>query len=246
MQPSLGMLGEFIKSERENYLGEDNNRFAFALGQVGRYERFLWIIVGRYRESSTGFRDIQTEMTRLFTGEPGRSYVVSPEGIVLLKRQGHVADRLHLEIETFYLFSKILLDHAARFLETYFGPVRGLSLDSHDVLTKNFEAFGARHGLCATANVAAMLPILKQRIADYRDYQIAHAKSPRTMHMTIWGGDKEPRLATTRLYPTAKEAEQMKKESENVEALMRVLEQYLTLLTDLIVANRSRSKFNGA
>ena len=34
--------------------------------------------------------------------------------------------RLHLEIESFYLFAKILLDKVAHFVEFYFGPGRKL------------------------------------------------------------------------------------------------------------------------
>ena len=116
-------------------------------------------------------------------------------------------------------------------------------LDSHDDLVKNFRKFSSAHELLAVGDFEKALPALKKRIADFRDYQIAHAKSPRTMHLTIWGADKKPRLATTRLYPKADEAKDLHRESEGVEALMILIGEYLSLLTALIVANRGRSKF---
>ena len=109
------ILNRFVQTEREIYPGQGNNRFAFALEQPARYERFVRIIVGRYRETSAAVLASQNEIAREFAsnfGEPGR---VRPDQLELLERQESINTKLHLEIETFYLFAKILLDHVARY-----------------------------------------------------------------------------------------------------------------------------------
>ena len=52
--------------------------------------------------------------------------------------------QLHLEIESYYLFSKIMLDKIVHALEFYFGQGRKKSLDSHDGLVKNSASYVAR------------------------------------------------------------------------------------------------------
>ena len=71
-------------------------------------------------------------------------YELTEEDTTEWERQSQLTTELHLEIETFHLFAKILLDHAARFIERYFGKSRGLSLDSHDDLVKRIEGFFCR------------------------------------------------------------------------------------------------------
>lgn len=48
-QKEMDMLVGFIMSERFHYADDDNNRFAFALGQALRYYGFLLIILDRYQ-----------------------------------------------------------------------------------------------------------------------------------------------------------------------------------------------------
>ncbi len=53
----------FIQEESKNYPDDKNNLFAFAFGQVGRYERFLTQILERYRRISAEL----PEVTRILT-----------------------------------------------------------------------------------------------------------------------------------------------------------------------------------
>ena len=76
---------------------------------------------------------------------PGNN-TLSPEQQALSATQHAAHTIIHLEIETFYLFAKILLDHWSRFLAAWFGDVPVASLDSHSKL-ENVDAFTDGHGL---------------------------------------------------------------------------------------------------
>jgi hypothetical protein len=235
-------LEEFIGHERRNYPGENDNRFAFALSQVSRYERFLRIILARYTKVSRDFMSSTEAWSKKMQSHMGR-YELTNDDIADWERQSRLTTELHLEIETFYLFAKILLDHTARFIEGYFGQCRGLSLDSHDDLVKRFEKFARTYDLQVMPTFLKIAQSLKKRIADFRDYQIAHKKNPRTMHATTWGADKEPQLSMPSLYPRGKELEVFAAQSESLHPLMEAIDGYLGHLTELVIANRDRSAF---
>jgi hypothetical protein len=71
---------------------------------------------------------------------PG-THPFSQEQAMLYEEDAQLAVLVHLEIESSYLFAKILLDKIAHAFEFYFGPSCKKSLDSHDSLVKNFTAY---------------------------------------------------------------------------------------------------------
>jgi hypothetical protein len=98
---------------------------------------------------------------------------------------------LHLQIESYYVFAKIVLDDVARAIDYYFGAGRGLSLDSHDDWARKAQAFAAEKGLRLREELIVTITDLKKRVCDFRDQQIAHEKCPRTMQATGWAGDSK-------------------------------------------------------
>jgi hypothetical protein len=118
---------------------------------------------------------------------------------------------LHLEIESYYLFAKIMLDKIVHALEFYFGQGRNISLDSHDNLVKYFEAYAEQKGLVLPLEFMVMAKTLKTDISDYRDYDIAHEKSPRRMSGTMFDSEGNMKMTAMSLYPTEKLYEDCKK-----------------------------------
>jgi hypothetical protein len=72
------------------------------------------------------------------------------------------------------LFAKILLDKIARAIEFYFGTVP----DSHDDFVKHLDRYVRAKDLSLPRGFKQDLQGLKREISDFRDYQIAHEKSP--------------------------------------------------------------------
>src|ERR1700693_2136596 len=145
---------------------KSGNRVFYAGSQVQRYYQFLIVILDRYRADE-------------------RAFLVANDAVLTLARAGSVAQDenvhrinhamflLQVEIESFYLFAKILLDRMARFIEHFFGPERGLSLDSHDKLAKNIRSYCAEKGLAVDEAFLSRIVELRELVADFRDKQIA-------------------------------------------------------------------------
>jgi len=131
-------LFDFIGSHRDRFEIEDSNIFAFSWAKITRRLAFLDIIEKNYRQASEAYI-ANTEACQNLIMPGVRS--VGPE-LAALKQEGTgLSAELHLQIESYYLFTKIILDDVARAIEFYFDAARRLLLDSHDDLAKNLEGF---------------------------------------------------------------------------------------------------------
>jgi len=218
-------LSKFVSAERDRYEVHDGNRFAVALAQAARYYDFLLIIIARYEVINDKFVVKQKALMAEISGADG---TMSAEQMALLDELGQLTTRVHLEIESFYVFAKILLDKIARFIETYFGQAHGCSLASHDKLTKSNERFRAAKGLVYPPGFTDSLVFLKEQIADYRDKQVEHLRNPRIVK------------ATSHTYPTEHD-EQV--ESEKLPELLKAINTYIQQVAELVTMNRDRTRF---
>jgi hypothetical protein len=239
MEPAsnnMTKLSDFIGAERERFANEDNNKFAMSFSQIYRYSAFLDIILKRYEEvSSKFFENTKATQAAVLPGThpmTGQLMTLHEEGIRL-------NIMLHLEIESYYLFAKIMLDKIVHALEFYFGQGRNISLDSHDNLVKYFEAYAEQKGLVLSPEFRAMAKILKTDISDYRDYEIAHEKSPRRMSGTMFDSEGNMKMTAMSLYPTEKDQQV---ESKVLHDLARDLDIYITQVIELIRTNGAKTR----
>lgn len=234
-------LIDFIGRERNRFAVDDGNIFAFAFSKVTRRWAFLEIIRQRHQDASAAF--ISNSEAFRATIKPGGPHTMTQDQMKLQAEGWPLSNLVHLEIESFYLFAKILLDELAHAIENYFGPARGLSLDSHDDLAKSLRAYAAAKGLTIPEEFENSVLDLRQRISDFRDQQIAHEKSPRTMRGTTWDATGEVMLATNRLYPKGSDKQV---NSETLGGLMAALEAHIGSVISFVEANRSRARFKPA
>jgi hypothetical protein len=136
---------KFVGTHRCRLLFEQHNMFAFAFGKVTRYWQFLEIIYERYQLASRAFMENTKALYEPM--KPGASSLLTEEQQRLHEAGASLQAALHLEIESFYLFAKIMLDVIAHAIEYYFGSARNLSLDSHDDLAKNLHKYAAAKSL---------------------------------------------------------------------------------------------------
>jgi len=229
-------LSDFIASHRDRFDWKENNIFAFSWAKVTRRLEFLAVIESRYRELSAAFI-ANSEATRALA-KPG-THPVTAEQAALHQQGYQLGIQVHLEIEAWYLFAKIVLDDVARAVEYYFGPARGLALDSHDDLCARIEKYVEAKSLTVETELLAKAAELKRRISDIRDYQISHEKSPRTMQGTTWSGAGGVCIQLGRLFP--KESE-MPVQTEDLIELRTELERYLDLVVAFVEGNESKSR----
>ena len=148
-----------------------------------------------------------------------------------------------MEIESFYLFAKIFLDDVARAIENYFGPARGLALDSHDDLEKRLERFAATKGLIILDGLNEAISDLRKRVADFRDQEVAHEKSPRTMRGLTWGPNGEVSFVSTRLFPKQSDKQT---NSKSLNSLANALQEYISEVIEFLEENSSKARFKPA
>lgn len=228
-------FSKFVNNERERFSNIHNNFFALSFSQIIKYYRFLNIILGRYIERSKNFIT-----SSKILGEAVKPNSKPSDELIdkLLEQQRETGELLHLEIESFYLFAKILLDKIARFIEFYFGQARNASLDSHDDLLKNIKKYVKSKGLTVIhSEMMQLIEELKRDVSDYRDYEIAHEKSPRTIKGTAYGDSMETaRIINVKLYPKEKDKQI---ESDIPSKLMERIDRYIIEVTTYILKNQS-------
>jgi hypothetical protein len=176
-----------------------------------------------YAEYRSRFRDLTDEERRRFAGSTAEEFQTP----------------LHLRIETFYLFAKILLDKVGLAIQHYFGPAREASLSSHSKLRRNLLEFARQRDLSPPPlSLLERMDDVETRIIAYRDYQVTHDQSPRTAKATSFVlPSREAFVSVERAFP---DPEEQGVRSENPQDL-RLIDEYLLDAVEYIRANRDRA-----
>jgi hypothetical protein len=232
-------LSEFIWNERNRYEGNDNNRFAFSIGQVSRYLDFLELCRGRHDEATKAVAKAFEEMKSIRPLEDGS---VSSADEAIFDQLRSSTFLVQYEVECFFLFAKILLDKVSLFIWDYFGQEQGLSLRSHSRLTKHLPEYALKRNIQLPTGIVELASSLKSIVGDFRDKQIAHLQSPRSTKGVSYNHVSERlSITTTRLYPKETDPDQIW--STPIGDVMDQIEQYLHEVTWMVENNRTRSKF---
>jgi hypothetical protein len=230
-------FSDFVGRHRDRFECRDSNIFAMAWGKVSRRLCYLDLIQNRYNDSSALFRANIDALRKAFA--PGSHRITQEENKLYLEGVA-INNDVQLQIESFYLFAKIVLDDVARAIEFYFGTARRLALDSHDDLAKRISKYAEAKSLAVDQALLNAIVHLKSRISDFRDYSISHEKSPRTMagfaYNNTGGG---MRIFLTKIYP--QEGRDQQVESEELEKLRPALDAYLELVIQFVETNEQKS-----
>lgn len=233
-------MNAFIASERNRFDTRDNNLFAFAFSKVTRYYEFLLVISERHKEISKLFLDNLKEFQDSLDKSPG-SHAMTQKQMEIQAEGSLITTKLHLEIESFYLFAKILLDQLSRAIEFYFGQANKLSLDSHDLFTKNIQKYSSAKGITLSNDLIYLARKLKEDISDFRDYQIAHHKNPRTVRGTMFDVTGETRMMLHSVYPKPTDKQI---ESKNIRELLNAIDGYVDEVLIFFQTNSTKTNLH--
>ena len=169
--PLIQLLISFENDERTWYGTEDSNRVAFSIRQVTRYVGMAEVARQRYEH----FQDLYAQHVQFMTGDIFKgSGKLSKEQQEELERGARTAQLLHMEIETYFLFTCILLDRIANCIYDFFGQEQGVRLQSHRNLKKNLERYADAKGLALPDNMIRYAKELFEEVVVYRDKNITH------------------------------------------------------------------------
>lgn len=235
-QPPVHPLDVYLVSQQGRFTTNGVNHFNNGVRRIIRYLKFLDFIVERHGPPSDALRARMDNSTHLIIGTP-------PPFMVELVEHQRQLDLAHLDIESYYLFSKILLDWVARWVEYHYGQGQKASLDSHDQLTKNIEMYAAQRGLTPVPDaLLTAMRTLKKDIADYRDYQIAHPKNFRAVQGTSVG-PKGPTMGLGYVNAYFPGRDPLAVHSRPLTDLAQDLWDYFALLTAYLTENQDKAVF---
>ena len=147
---------------------------------------------------------------------------------------------LQCDYESFFLFGTIFLDHIALFIEEYFGKTNnGGRIQKHRSLNNKLTRYATEKELVLPEGFAESITYLEDNLAEFRDKEITHDKSWRSMHGFMHGPDRETSIMKTKLYPK-KGDDQV--EGEQPRVLLEVIDKYIDQLISLIETNRSKTQ----
>lgn len=195
-----------------------------ALKQVQRYRQFLELLLAQYADSS---REYAACRRCFFLDNPAEEWTLEDQ-----KRGNELGHLLELQIESFYVFAKILLDKLAIAVERHFGGARGLSLDSHDKLVKNLDRYAESHHFGVRDSIRQQAQTLKLRVSDFRDKNIEHFKSP---HISAGVGlDENGGITLTTLRKPSEVADWQVANSSEIIELLSQLDSYILSVMSLL------------
>lgn len=117
------------------------------LETISRLAGFLAITLREYEEAAESFKQNATRQDELAAEAGEGEHTLTPEEVTLYEQGTRLALVLHLKIETFYVFAKILLDKTGQTIEHYHGQGQAASLERHSKLLANLETYAEQKRL---------------------------------------------------------------------------------------------------
>ncbi len=239
----MNIIDDLIESEHSRldaaqFTGVQFTGFATSWQAVARYHTFLTLIVEREAKATEVF-SLSSKAFRETPPSPGPYLTAEQER--RLNELDEATDLLHLEIESFYLFAKILLDAVARAIEKYFGLGRACSLDSHHDLIDNCAEYAAQKKLDIPTGFIEKAERLREDISNFRDHEIAHSKRLNRVTGTALTPDR--RRATMIAASTVVPPDRLRPQASSIHVgeLMSTVENYIASAIEIVKTNRDKT-----
>jgi hypothetical protein len=206
-----------------------------------RYLDYLRIIQSRFEPVSAAWIAAQETYMRMPIGPVPRS--LTPAEMAQVREKETFGALAQLEIESFYVFAKILLDRVADTLCLYLGVNRPTNGSSHsELVKKNHLASTCGRLRISPDKLWPLLTGLHTRIVDFRTEVIEHLKEPRQTRDILPGPDRKVHINTgSRIYSRAGDPEQRLEQTEDPAILLRDVEAYVDVVVEFMVSNIDRS-----
>ena len=151
---------------------------------------------------------------------------------------------VHLRIETFYLFSRILLDDVVRLVDVLIGVPAGRAIGSHSKLAKGLPALIEARGGDQPPAVLVELIRRVNRVADFRDAYVAHVRLDGVVKGTARDSSGNPAISVNTIAPRPGLPSQVSW-SEPIRELRLLLEEYVMAWIDYLVVALPASQVEG-
>jgi hypothetical protein len=212
-----------------------------AVGHCNRYLGFVRVVVERYEAANESYIGHAERIKAALMAESTGSRRLTEDETDALLAKWTLAESLQLEIESFYLFAKILLDRVADVVCLYFDNPRPSKGSSHSFLVN--RAFDR---ICRTRSIdgRALVPSLEdldRRVVQHRNDVVEHLADPRWSPGMGWGADRRVKVSMGLVAPKADEPDYDTRTTEDPAALLKEIEAYIVAVFDFLETNIEKS-----
>lgn len=233
-------LFEFQSSEWERLSGHSSREAAVlhaAFGHILRGYRYLELIHERHVPTAKRYKEqLAALFSKMDPAFDGGAITYDEEMESMDAEMGDLLDVAHLDLETFYLFSKTVLDRVAQYVELYFGSEPKLPVRAHDKLFGNFSEYATRRGI--------VLPDgFMQSVAHVHEMISTHQSDSATNDARVAQSPSDLMIAHTDLRPGPNgSANSVTRLSLTTGQLLNTVDGYLRLVLELIRRNPNRAR----
>jgi hypothetical protein len=237
---SFERLNQFAHARLHHPDNRTLNLFNLSLSKWDRYYEYLQIIYERYEQANALFVEaIQRRLRNQAESKPTGSRAMTTQECQEFQESVDLGKKLHLEIESFYLFANILLDRVASTCRYYYWKKPNWN---HMQVVRNLATICTKRSLSVTPPDLLTLPEeLQKLIVEYRNKYVEHLEEPRIIFATSWGPEQRAKIQPTFLYPEPEEIGLLQKPSDDLMALLSRLALYMTAMLDFFDANSGKS-----
>lgn len=162
------------------------NEVLTAIGTVTRDLTFLEITRREHEDAHGVYITHTNSRVARMRAQPAGRRRLTDEEVAEFDHGAHLADVLHLRIETFYLYAQRLLDDLVAMADAIRGP-SGVTLGRHRGLKRNLDSAVAAGELPASGDeFLTLIGEVTSEIKSYRDRYVAHSGNRPLMKATIF------------------------------------------------------------
>jgi hypothetical protein len=161
------------------------------------------------------------------------------------RRMAYVSTLLHMRIETFFYYAKVLTDRVADTVREYFGLPRQTFGSSHSKLIERIDRLGVR----VPRSTAALANEVKTRVVDVKTRIFEHFAEARTIRTPIVDGSGAVKMIIGMGLPgpSGEAAPSIGHQvADDPKQLLDVIERYIGEMTRLMKSNVSKSMLKRA
>jgi len=244
-QPKPGVetdIAVFLETVRSRREGTALLSLETSVGAWLRRYAQLQIILARYSEHARAYDEAMLELRTAMTNSGPGTRAMSEADVLAWESRRDLTNRLHLDIETFYMVSKNLLDRIADTFAYCFGVKWTSRGSTHEKLLRVFGRIVRDHGLTlAPSDLPDLVRETRDRIIDYRDQHIEHPDAPGLTQGTLWHPETGVAIASG-VFMTSPHAGQIaQRNTEDPKTLMTLIEHYMQAVLAFVTLNLSKS-----
>jgi len=242
-------VAKFLKASSEGPPFQRGNpalaELVIRLNQWHHYYEFLRIIRTRHQRVSEKFREHMKEALAYWRSLPQGSRETTDKDLEYHGKSREFQFRLSLDIESFYLFAAILLDHAAETVPFYFNikdhkKPRRIAKWDNDALTKSFLDTAASLNIQGDiTGLVQQASKLQGSVTNYRNRKITHLDNHRRF-FGIGFNDEGTWISGGIMNPTPEESDPFPKTTE-LNTLFEKIDAYLACVFKMLAQNQAQS-----